>query len=531
MRGAFNLRSTADRRRERPSLLSVEFTMNNAENNQTEMVDLLDMPDLHDMPDLGDVPEGAFALDLTTSAEIPTHTIGDMKAKPTIAVGGNAIGTLDDTDDFFDSLLAEMKMKTNDSFSPGGDDSLSPFGFEGDKLPVISPHDDLDSLIGVLEAETPHTLSPPDNTTVELDHQPINLPTAFDSLPAAFDSDSDGVARPDDLPDVEFVASETSDQPNLYQPMVSYEDESEAVAFTGNEEPSLDAFDSVSTIAENDLDSFAGMPEFQPLEVAGEMVDVESPDIVTVESTPPDLLDFAGVEQAALEDAAPQQAETTAQSFAPEGSIDSETVVHSAHQEAKAIVDRHYDTLDSLIAQIDEEVAAHPLTLRGDVDAASSTLSTSIGAATEHHVIFTLNNTAYSLPVGSVLEISTPLAVTPLPNVPVWVQGIANLRGDIISVVDLRQFFQMEGKESSRSNRMLVVRSPHGDITSGLIVDGVREISYLKTEQITRPTAPIESGVAPYMRGVYEHKEHLLVLLDPERLMLSSEMRQFEMAE
>ncbi|MDQ3259035.1 MAG: chemotaxis protein CheW [Acidobacteriota bacterium] len=335
------------------------------------------------------------------------------------------------------------------------------------------------------------------------------------------------MGRPDDLPDVELVASETSDQTDFYQPMVSYEDESEAVAFTGNEEPSFDAFDSESTIAENDLDSFTGMPEFQPLEVAGEMVDVESPDIVTAESTPLDGLDFAGVEESAPQ----QQAETTAQGFALEDSIDSETVVAPAHEEAEAIVDRHYDTLDSLIAQIDEVVAAHPLTLRADGDATTSARSMSLDVATEHHVIFTLNDTAYSLPVGSVLEISTPLAVTPLPNVPVWVQGIANLRGDIISVVDLRQFFQMEGMESSRGNRMLVVRSPHGDITSGLIVDSVREISYLNVGRITTPTAPIESGVAPYMRGVYEHKERLLVLLDPERLMLSSEMRQFEMAE
>ncbi len=89
-------------------------------------------------------------------------------------------------DDLFDSLLAEMKMKSHDSFSPRGDD-ISPFGFEGGTLPVISPLDDLDSLIGVLEAETPHTLSLPDIPVVELDHQPINLPAAFDSLPAAFD--------------------------------------------------------------------------------------------------------------------------------------------------------------------------------------------------------------------------------------------------------------------------------------------------------------------------------------------------------
>lgn len=182
--------------------------------------------------------------------------------------------------------------------------------------------------------------------------------------------------------------------------------------------------------------------------------------------------------------------------------------------------------LDSLIASIDEEV---------DQDFSSSSAvnlaleAPEAPAPKEHHVIFTMAGTAYSVPIGNVIEIGQTPAFTPLPNVPDWVRGVANLRGDIISIVDLRTFLGLERSEAMQNNRMLVVRSRREDITSGLIVDQVREIRYLNADQISAPTAPVENQIAPYMRGVYEHQGRLLVLLDLERLICSPEMRQFEL--
>ncbi len=181
--------------------------------------------------------------------------------------------------------------------------------------------------------------------------------------------------------------------------------------------------------------------------------------------------------------------------------------------------------LDSLIASIDAEVEQD----FGSGPAVNLALEApEAPTPKEHHVIFTMAGTAYSVPIGNVIEIGRIPAITPLPSVPDWVRGVANLRGDIISIVDLRTFLGLEQSESIQNNRMLVVRSLEEDITSGLIVDQVREIRYLNADQIGAPTALLENRIAPYMRGVYEHEGRLLVLLDLERLICSPGMRQFE---
>jgi hypothetical protein len=62
------------------------------------------------------------------------------------------------------------------------------------------------------------------------------------------------------------------------------------------------------------------------------------------------------------------------------------------------------------------------------------------------------------------------------------------------------------------------------------MVDAVRGIRIFNGAHVQQVTAPVDTCVAPYMRGVYEHDKGLVVLLDPEKLMLSPEMQQFEAA-
>jgi len=199
---------------------------------------------------------------------------------------------------------------------------------------------------------------------------------------------------------------------------------------------------------------------------------------------------------------------------------------------ASESLDETGGVLGSLIAYIDNELAlserqagapaaAHPLT---------STANAAVGVDEEQHVIFTLDDAAYSFPISSVTEIGRPLDVTPLPNVPEWIAGVANLRGDIVSVVDLRRFFGFGDDETPRGGRMLVLRSKSEEIQTALMVDAVRGIRIFNGGQVQQVTAPVETSVAPYMRGVYEHDKGLVVLLDPEKLMLSPEMQQFEAA-
>ena len=180
--------------------------------------------------------------------------------------------------------------------------------------------------------------------------------------------------------------------------------------------------------------------------------------------------------------------------------------------------------LEQLIASIDEEVEeAFGPGAMGDLAPARQ-----IGqAGEEQHVIFTLAGAEYAAHIDNVTEIGEPLSATVVPNVPDWVLGVANLRGDIISMVDMRGFLGMEPTGYGQDKRMVVAQARNEELTTGLIVDRVSGIWHLDVGRISEPTAPIDDQVARYLRGVYEHDGHLLVVLDFDRLLLSPEMRQF----
>lgn len=163
-------------------------------------------------------------------------------------------------------------------------------------------------------------------------------------------------------------------------------------------------------------------------------------------------------------------------------------------------------------------------------DDASSHTSPSASDQPEQHIIFTLDEASYALPLANMLAIERPLATTALPFAPAWNMGIANLRGDIIFVVDLRLFFGLSAIRRTRSSRVIVARAPQSDSTSfGLLVDGVHKIQRLAPAQIIQsPTAaaPVANYLAPYMRGMYKGDHQALVLLDAERLLHSLVMGQ-----
>lgn len=185
--------------------------------------------------------------------------------------------------------------------------------------------------------------------------------------------------------------------------------------------------------------------------------------------------------------------------------------------------------LDELMATIDQEVEE----AFGPGATADIVSEEAIRAAgEEQYVIFSLAGSEYAVPADNVSEIGEPLNVTPVPNVPEWVLGVANLRGDILSLVDLRLFLGMEQVDYNEDTRVMVVhaRQDAASVSTGLIVDLVSDIRYLSVDRISAPAAPIEDRVAPYLHGIYEGDERLLVVLNLDRLLLSPEMRQFELA-
>ncbi len=99
------------------------------------------------------------------------------------------------------------------------------------------------------------------------------------------------------------------------------------------------------------------------------------------------------------------------------------------------------------------------------------------------YLVFKSENTLYAFAAESVAEVGKPLPFTPLLNCSKWLLGIANWRSDIISVIDLSRFWTNKPTTSPKS-RMLILRGKEQYSAIALVVDGLREITTLQSENI-----------------------------------------------
>ncbi|MGD8823158.1 MAG: chemotaxis protein CheW, partial [Anaerolineales bacterium] len=181
-------------------------------------------------------------------------------------------------------------------------------------------------------------------------------------------------------------------------------------------------------------------------------------------------------------------------------------------------------SLDQIIIAIDEEVEAGLEPLR---DVQVQPIADAVSEEAQF-ISFSLAGTEYAIPIQNVTEIAYIPEVTPLPNVPPWILGVANLRGDLLSIVDLRAFFGLERTTLTGMTRMLVARTSGEDMTVGLLVDQAQGLRNLRLSEIETPTGDIESQIAPYLYGAYDGEDEMLVLLDLDQVLMSPRLRQFE---
>ncbi|MBL8797647.1 MAG: chemotaxis protein CheW [Planctomycetia bacterium] len=193
---------------------------------------------------------------------------------------------------------------------------------------------------------------------------------------------------------------------------------------------------------------------------------------------------------------------------------------------AEVAIRNEFGELDG---SLDDMVAALERELTASAPCAADAAPTAVEGDEERHLIFTLGETEYGVPLANVLEIGLPLAITALPNTPDWLLGVANVRGDIVSVILLSRLLGLEARGAEHAGRLIVARSRGQETTTGFIVERVRGIRSLSAGRIRAPASPIEDAIAPFVRGVLEHADRLLVVLDLDRLLLSREMQQFEM--
>lgn len=134
------------------------------------------------------------------------------------------------------------------------------------------------------------------------------------------------------------------------------------------------------------------------------------------------------------------------------------------------------------------------------------------GGKRNKHLIFELDNMVFGIPLSQVKEIIGMANITAIPDAPGFFRGIINLRGQVISVIDLKTKLAV-GKRDSSSKKPCIIICEFGDIMLGSIVDDVVEVHGFEECDIEH-SVDIQSSVSrEYITGVAKDKNRGLILL------------------
>ncbi|HHV61026.1 MAG TPA: chemotaxis protein CheW [Firmicutes bacterium] len=132
-------------------------------------------------------------------------------------------------------------------------------------------------------------------------------------------------------------------------------------------------------------------------------------------------------------------------------------------------------------------------------------------------VVFKLGDEDYGIDIGSVREIITVQRITRVPRAPDFIEGIINLRGNVIPVIDLRKRFELPVVEHTRDTRIVVVEI--GEHTLGVVVDAVSEVLRIPSDSIEPPSSIVVDVDSQFIEGIARLEERLIILLNMDRLL------------
>ena len=155
---------------------------------------------------------------------------------------------------------------------------------------------------------------------------------------------------------------------------------------------------------------------------------------------------------------------------------------------------------------------------------------TECSALAGRHLTFNLGGEVYGLPILKVQEIISLMKVTKIPRTPTFVLGVVNLRGKVIPIVNMRLKFGLDTVHDTERTCIILVQIAYNSqtITIGILVDEVREVLNLPTEQISR-TPPMGASVdTEFIMGMGRLEDTVVMLLDLDKAFSSEELSAIE---
>ena len=145
----------------------------------------------------------------------------------------------------------------------------------------------------------------------------------------------------------------------------------------------------------------------------------------------------------------------------------------------------------------------------------------------EHQlVVFELAKELYGINIAMVESIIKMQSITQLPQTPTYIKGVTNLRGTVLPVIDLRLRFGLDVQPDTKQTRVIIVTM--GNLTVGIMVDGVSEVLRVSDDTIEPLPSMVNSVNSDFLKGIVRLEDRLIILLEVEKVLDLEEKRSLE---
>lgn len=143
----------------------------------------------------------------------------------------------------------------------------------------------------------------------------------------------------------------------------------------------------------------------------------------------------------------------------------------------------------------------------------------------DQFIIFHLGKEEFGIQITKAHEIVMMKKITQLPQSSAFIEGVMNLRGDLIIIIDLRKRFHLEATLSSET-RIIIIEI--NQVKTGLIVDSISEVLRIRQENISPSPTEISGIQEDYIEGIGMLNERLIILLKLDHLFSSQEIEELK---
>ncbi len=130
----------------------------------------------------------------------------------------------------------------------------------------------------------------------------------------------------------------------------------------------------------------------------------------------------------------------------------------------------------------------------------------------QQHVVFTVGEETYGIPIAQIGEISKPMYTTPVPRTAEFVLGIGNVRGVVIPIIDLARRLRLDTRGGGRDSRVLIVR--HDTEQYGLLVDSVAGVMSIAPENLEEAPGALAGARGDFIRALARGDGRIIIILD-----------------